>query len=137
MKLVAKILGILLLTLGVAHAQGASVSVELNKLEPREGACRAYLVFENATDIAFQTLKLDLVLFDADGVVAKRLAVEAAPLAAGKTSLSVFDMAGVDCGQAGRLLLNGVTACADAGGEREGCLDMLAPSARGEVSFIK
>jgi len=35
-------------------------------------ACRAYLVLENGTESAFKTLKLDLVMFDTDGVGADR-----------------------------------------------------------------
>lgn len=121
---------------GSAQARQA-VSVELNKLEPNGGACRAYLVLENLTESAFETLKLDLVLFDSDGVVARRLAVETAPLPAGKTSLKVFDIAGLECPALGRVLLNDVMSCADAGGTRDGCLDLLVPAGRGELEFVK
>jgi len=119
-----------------ALAQQA-VSVELNKLEPNGDACRAYLVLENRSERAFETLKLDLVLFDADGVVARRLAVETAPLPAGKISLKVFDIAGLNCPSLGRVLLNDVLSCADAGGALDGCLDLLAPAGRGDLEFVK
>jgi len=120
-----------------ALAAQDGVSVELNKLEPNGAACRAYLVLENGTESAFETLKLDLVMFDADGVVAKRLAVETAPLPADKTSLKVFDMEGLACEAVGRVLLNDVMACADAAGARDDCLGLVAPAARGPVEFIK
>jgi hypothetical protein len=120
-----------------ALAADPSVSVELNKLEPHGGACRAYLVLESHAGTALESLKLDLVMFDGDGVVARRLAVEAAPLPAGKTSLKVFDVAGQPCDGIGRILLNDVLACRDAGGVRKDCLDLVAPSARGSVPFIK
>src|SRR3546814_3969131 len=82
-------------TAGPALAQaagGETVSIELNKLEPQESACRAYLVVKNTGEQAFDSLKLDLVMFDRGGVVAKRLAVQAGPLPVGKTSLKVFDV---------------------------------------------
>jgi len=120
-----------------ALAAEDGVSVELNKLEPSGEACRAYLVLENGAGSAFETLKLDLVMFDTDGVVAKRLAVETAPLPAEKTSLKVFDMEGLACETVGRVLLNDVMACADASGPREDCLGLVAPAARGPVEFIK
>ena len=120
-----------------AFAADAQVSVELNKLEPSGDACRAYLVLENGTDRAFETLKLDLVMFDMDGIDAKRLAVETAPLPAGKTSLKVFDIEGLACERLGRLLLNDVLACADASGVQEGCQALVSPSARGATEFIK
>lgn len=48
-----------------------SIGVELNKLEGVGGSCRAYFVFANGTDRADEALKLDLVIFDRDGVIAK------------------------------------------------------------------
>jgi len=120
-----------------ALAADGAVTVELNKLEPNGEACRAYLVLENGAARAFETLRLDLVMFDADGVVARRLGVEAAPLPAGKTSLKVFDLDGLSCGQVGRVLLNDVLACADASGARGDCLSLVSVSSRGPVEFIK
>ena len=118
-------------------AEGKAVTVELNKLEPNGQACRAYVVLSNGAGVAYDSLKLDLVLFDVDGVVAKRLAVETAPLAAGKTSLKVFDIDALPCAGIGRVLLNDVLACAAGGGARADCLADLAPTTRGPVPFIK
>lgn len=116
-------------------ADARAVDIELNKLEANGEACRAYLVVKNASPQAFDSLKLDLVMFDTDGVVARRLAVEAAPLPPGKTSLKVFDIAGYACDGIGSVLLNDVLACAPAvAGD---CLGLVAASARGEVPFIK
>ena len=120
-----------------AQAADSTVAIELNKLEPKNGACRAYFVLENHSGIAFKTLKLDLVMFDADGIVNKRLAAELGPLPLGKTSLKVFDMDDLSCTELGRLLLNDVTACADDSGSRDDCLTVLSASTRAAVSFIK
>jgi hypothetical protein len=119
------------------HAAEPAVSIELNKLDPNGGSCRAYLVLKNEARTAFQSLKLDIVMFDGDGIVAKRLAVETAPLPVGKTSLKVFDIAGQPCTGIGRILLNDILACKDAEGQREDCLGVVRPSARGDVPFIK
>ncbi len=120
-----------------AQAADRNLSIELNKLEPHGSACRAYLVLENKTGARFKTLKLDLVMFDTGGIIAKRLAVEAAPLPVGKTSLKVFDIGGLPCEVVGRVLLNDVMACADASGERDDCLDLVVPASRGPVDLIK
>lgn len=120
-----------------AQAADSTVAIELNKLEPKNGACRAYFVLENRSGIAFRTLKLDLVMFDADGIVNKRLAAELGPLPLGKTSLKVFDMDDLSCANVGRVLLNDVTACADDSGSRDDCLTVLSASTRAAVSFIK
>lgn len=136
MKL-ATVLLLLIALSAPAAAADSPLKIDLNKLEPNGEACRAYLVLENGTDSAFSALKLDLVMFDTDGVVAKRLAVETAPLPAGKTSLKVFDMSDLPCEQVGRLLLNTVMTCADASGTRDNCLGLISTSARGTIPFIK
>ena len=123
-------------------AAGGRIAIELNKLEPHGEACRAYLVVKNQTGRAFDSLQLDLVMFDGGGVVAKRLAVQAAPLPEGKTSLKAFDIEGHDCAGIGSILLNDVLACTPApesqsGEDASGCLALVAASARGEVPFIK
>ena len=120
-----------------AQAADSDVSVELNKLEQIDGACRAYFVLENRSGIAFDTLKLDLVMFDSDRIVTRRLAAEVGPLRPGKTSLKVFDMQDLLCAELGRLLLNDVTACADDSGRRDDCLEVLSTSTRGTVPFIQ
>lgn len=125
---------------GPSRAQapgGEIVSIELNKLEPQGEACRAYLVVKNSGEQGFDSLKLDLVMFDRAGVVAKRLAVQAAPLPAGKTSLKVFDVEGHGCEDIGSILLNDVMDCAPAPETGAGCLARIAVSARGEVTFVK
>ena len=113
------------------------IRIELNKLEPADNACRAYLLFENRSGATFESLKLDLVLFDGEGVVARRLAVEAAPLPEGKTSLKVFKISELPCGEIGRLLLNRFTSCSDTAGQRDDCLALASTAARGSVAFIK
>lgn len=123
----------------VAHAQSGAqdVTLELNKLEPQANACRAYLVLQNGTESAFSSLRLDLVAFDTDGIVAKRLAVEAAPLPPSKTSLKLFDMSDLSCDGIGHFLLNSVLACADQSGERTDCLDLVGVSAKPGLRLIK
>lgn len=127
----------LLAATGPARTEPAPLGLELNKLEPMDNACRAYLVLHNPSDDGFASLKLDLVMFDADGVVARRLAVEGGPLPAGKTSLKVFDVADIACARIGRILLNDVLACSGASGPYDNCLARIEPTARGAVPFIK
>jgi len=128
----------LLAGLGAAAlAADGGVRVELNRLEPRGDACRAHLLLESATTRAFESLRLELVLFDEDGVVTRRVAVETAPLPAGKTSLEAFDIDGLACAAVGRVLLNDVLACADAEGPVRDCLSRLEVAAREGLVFIK
>jgi hypothetical protein len=121
---------------GAAIAEEARTAIELNKLEQVEGACRAFLVIENGMGAGFETLALDLVVFDADGVIAERLAVDLAPLAAGKTSVKAFDIAGLACADAGRFLMNGVLDCRNAGDAGDACAGPIVPRGRGDLDFI-
>ena len=141
MRFSTMIAGLFLIIAAVpaAYAQSGAkeVQVELNKLEPQANACRAYLVLQNGTESEFSSLRLDLVAFDTDGIVAKRLAVEAAPLPPGKTSLKLFDMSDLSCDGIGHLLLNSVLACGDQNGERSDCLDLVNVSAKPGLGLIK
>ena len=50
--------------------------LELNALETAEGRCRASFVIENKGDTAFESLRLELALFNRTGIVQRRLATE-------------------------------------------------------------
>lgn len=131
----AAALGLFALT---SASHGAdTLRIELNKLEPMDTACRAYLLFENQTATDFQSLKLDLMMFDPEGIISRRLVVEGAPLPAGKTSVKLFDIDGVNCDAVSRVLLNGVLSCSDAQGEREGCLQLIQTATRSSAELFK
>lgn len=113
------------------------MKIELNKLESVEGACRAYMVFENNASSAYDSLKLDLVMFDPNGVINKRLAVEGGPLPAGKTSVKLFDIKGVSCADVDRVLLNDVLSCQGPAGDIDGCLEGIDTTSRHSAVFFK
>lgn len=121
-----------------APVQGQQgLKIELNKLESVDDACRAYVVFENHSGDAYESLTLDLVMFDSTGIINKRLAVEGAPLPLGKTSVKLFDIRDVSCEQVGRILLNDVLSCRTSAGERADCLADIVTTSRNAVSFFK
>ena len=127
------VLGVSLAWLGTGAANAAPVSVELNKLESDSGACQAYMVTDNGHDQSLESLKLDLVMFDAEGIISKRLAVELGPLPANKTRVKVFRIEGTGCGEINRILLNGVTSCGGAGD----CRGLVAVGSRSDVAFVE
>lgn len=132
----AVVLGMLSVLAAPARAAG-DIGLELNKLEPLAGACRVYLVLTNKAETPFRDLKLDLVIFDTGGIVARRVAVQGGPLPAGKTLLKVFDVDGVQCAKIGRFLLNGVMSCESLDGPRKDCAAMIDASSRASVELIK
>lgn len=116
-------------------AASADVEIELNKLEQVEDACRVYMVFRTLGGVPLTRATLDLVLFDTDGVILKRLAYEAGPLESEKTVVKLFDSTQTDCARVGEVLLNAVTACETPEGTTENCIARMATSSRAEASF--
>ncbi|SNB64775.1 hypothetical protein SAMN07250955_104138 [Arboricoccus pini] len=121
---------------------GGKVTIELNKLEPVDQACRIYLLLRNDTDVDFTALQLELVSFGADGVINQRVAVDLAPLQPKKTLVKLFDVQSTACDSVTRLLLNDTLRCEGSQGgaapaEIKECLAFLAPSSKGKVEFWK
>jgi hypothetical protein len=133
----ALLLAALAATVCTAIAGTTSLHIELNRLEERDDGCRVHLVLENGSSRAYSSYRLDLVIFATDGVIARRLALEAAPLRANKTVVKEFELAGFDCGRVGRVLLNDVPACASDAGELDDCVASTRVSSRASASFVK
>jgi hypothetical protein len=118
-------------------SSGDGVSVELNKLEKSEKGCRAYLVVVNPTSTSYDAYKLDLVLFQTDGVVGRRLALDLAPVRPDKKSLKLFDLEGTECDQIGSFLINDVIECRAATGQVNDCLARLKVKSLTKAQFSK
>lgn len=120
-----------------AYAQGTSLSVELNKLEPQGTGCRAFIVVQNDTATQFQTVKLDLVLFQQDGVIGRRVAIDLAPIKAQKRSVKLFDLADMPCEKIGSFLINDVVECKAETGPLDDCLAGLTVKSLTSVQLSK
>jgi hypothetical protein len=120
-----------------ASAADGKIGVELNKVEDQSGGCRLYFVLDNATPSAFEVYKLDLVMFGTDGVIARRLAVEVGPLRPAKTSVKLFDVAGLPCAGIGTALVNDVLSCKVGADERPNCIDLIQVASRAKITLTK
>lgn len=120
---------------GQAVGEEATVSLELNKLEAMEKACRVYLLLRNEGG-GYQSFKLDLVLFGTDGVIARRLTAEVGPLPSQKRIVKLFDIDGLACAGIGSVLVNDVLDCRPAN-ETSTCLTRLQLSSRADVEIMK
>lgn len=126
-----------LLGFGSAKAQEDSIAIELNKLEPQGNQCRAYFVIQNKSSSTFSEFKLDLVLFQPDGVIGRRFAVELAPLKANKRTVKLFDLEGTACDQVGSFLINDVMECKAESGPVDDCLQNITASTLTNVQLTK
>jgi hypothetical protein len=111
------------------------IRLELNVLESADGRCRVSFVIENKSQAALESLKLELAVFNRDGIVQRRLATELGPVRGAKTVVKAFLVDGT-CDELGSILVNEVTACAP--GDANACLDRLSLSSKVEkVRFYK
>ena len=117
-------------------AADPSIHIELNAAESMpQSHCRLTFVVENSAPSAIDNFKLDLAVFDREGTIQRRMAVEMGPVRATKTIVRTFNVE-TDCGQIGSILLNDVTTCAP--GEPASCLDRLTLSSRSStIRFFK
>ena len=118
-------------------ADAAALGVELNKLETFDKGCRAYVVINNTSDTAFQSVKLDLVLFQPDGVIARRFAVDLAPLKASKRTVKLFDIEGLACDKISSVLVNEVMDCKADSGAIADCLSKMSLSSVAAAPLTK
>ncbi len=109
------------------------LTLELNRLENQPRGCRIYLVFGNNHSAPIETLRLDLVLFGRDGVIQRRLAVDAGPLRADRRTVKLFDVTDTNCDGIGSILVNDIPQCS-AGAD---CLSQLAVSSRADIPLNK
>jgi hypothetical protein len=110
----------------LAAAADQNIRVELNSLDGTETQCRMTFVIENKS-AALDSLKLDLVVFNTESIVYRRILTELGPVRSGRTMVKTFAIE-TKCAQVGAVLVNDVSACAP--GEPNACLDGLALSSR-------
>jgi hypothetical protein len=119
------------------RAEAGGLSIELNKLEPEEHGCRAYFVITNQSSTAYDVFKLDLVLFQTDGVIARRFAIDLGPVKQDKRSVKLFDIDAIPCEQVGSLLINDVLECKSEPGPTPDCLAEITSSSLTKAQLTK
>ncbi len=120
-----------------ALAQASGLSIELNKAEDFDGGCMASFVFQNNLGATLDRFNLDLFLFDAEGVIVRRLTIDMAPLPNGKTRVAQFHLHNGACAELSRILVNDIPQCRAETGEPVDCLAGLAVSSRSAISLTK
>lgn len=115
----------------------AAISLELNKLEPSDKGCRAYVVVSNPSATTYDAYKLDLVMFQKDGVIGRRFALDLAPLRPSKRSVKLFELDGTKCEDIGSFLVNDVMECRADGAAANDCLARMKVNSLTKVEISK
>jgi hypothetical protein len=113
------------------------ISLELNKLEPSDKGCRAYVVVNNRSATAYDAYKLDLVMFQSDGVIGRRFAVDLAPVRPSKRTVKLVELDGANCDNIGSFLVNDVMECRTSTGPADDCLGRLSVSSLTKTQISK
>ena len=124
-------------TATTASGSGDGITLELNKLEKSDKGCRAYVVVTNPTKTSYDAFKLDLVMFQKDGVVGRRFALELSPMRPEKRSVKLFDLDGARCEEIGSFLVNDVMDCRTSIGPATDCLARLKVKSLTKVEISK
>jgi hypothetical protein len=127
MRRVACALSLLSVLLPASVRGAEQIGLELNTAETADNRCRLTFVIENKAERAIDSIKLDLALFNPEGIIQRRMIIEMGPVRGQKTTVRTFLVEGA-CNQLGAILINEVTACAPP--EPGACLDGLALSSR-------
>ncbi|WP_420565305.1 hypothetical protein [Thalassobaculum sp.] len=120
-----------------ARADEARIGIELNKLEPAENACRSYIVVRNPAEQTYTAFNMEVLVFDTDGVIQNRIAMDLAPIRPNKTSVLIVNLAGIQCDRIGEVLVNSFLDC-ERGEERLGdCLTRVDLSSKTSARLFK
>jgi hypothetical protein len=112
------------------------IVLQLNKLEIGENACNTYVVVDNQTPHALKELKIDIYLFDKQGIVLQGVALQFTEVRAAGEMVVPFELAAVTCDEIGRVLLNKVLVCTDGSGASiDGCAGLLVASSLTGIPF--
>ena len=129
-------LALLVLAQPLAAAEG-ELLIELNKLEDTDQGCRSLFVFDNATGHELNRFQVDLILFDQEGVYAKQVLLDMAPLTEDKKVLASFLLPDQQCAAIGSILINGLPQCEDGAGTQLDCVKLLEVRTRTDTPLEK
>ncbi|MDA4846039.1 hypothetical protein [Hoeflea poritis] len=120
---------------GLAEDKATGLSLELNNLARSEAGCLATFMVRNGFEQPLEKVAFEIVLFNAQGLVDRLMVLDFSPLSTGKTRVRQFDLAGADCADISRVLINDAAACDAKALPATACLDNLKTTARPEVEF--
>jgi hypothetical protein len=134
---IAAVAMILTLWANAAAADEQNLQIELNKTEDSGGGCLASFVVENKLGHTLDRFSLDLFVFDKEGIIARQVLLDMAPLRKSKTTVANFALVQVSCDSIGKVLVNDIPSCRSEDGSLLDCLTDLKVSSRNRIELTK
>ena len=122
---------------GAVAAQEKSLDIELNKVVDSGGGCLASFIVQNKLGHTLDRFSLDLFIFDTDGIIARQVLLDMAPLRKAKTTVANFSLIQVSCENIGKILVNNIPSCRSEDGSLLDCLADLKVSSRNRIELTK
>lgn len=121
-----------------ARENDPPLTVELNKFEAGEdGGCRAFFLFRNGGEVTYDGFEMSLAILDAQGVIDRLLTIDAAPVPAGRTTLKLFEIPEIACGEISEVLLHDMTACNAQNDGPADCFGLMDLVSRTSARFVE
>lgn len=121
-----------------ASAQSGPLSVELNKFEPGEpNGCQAYFLFRNETGKSFEGFEMSLAILDTNGVIDRLLSIDAAPLPVQRTTLKLFAIPDIACGDISEIVLHDMPVCKPQNEDNTDCFEFLELGSKTDALLVK
>jgi hypothetical protein len=135
---VAIAMGVSLITAPPVFSEQGSLSVELNKFESGEtGGCRAFFLFRNQTGKSFEGFEMSLAILDSGGVIDRLLSIDASPLPVQRTTLKLFEIPEIACGEISEILLHDLTTCKPQNEDEMDCFAILTLGSKTTAALVK
>ncbi|MFT6675183.1 MAG: hypothetical protein ACJAVM_001372 [Sulfitobacter sp.] len=121
-----------------APAEEGKLTVELNKFEADEsGGCQAFFLFRNETGKSFEGFEMSLAILDGAGVIDRLLSIDAAPLPIQRTTLKLFAIPDISCGNISEILLHDISICKPQNEAETDCFAFLELNSKTSTTLVK
>jgi len=121
-----------------AQAETGKLQVELNKVEEIDGGgCRAFFLFRNQTGKSFAGFEMSLAILDGQGVIDRLLSIDASPLPVQRTTLKLFEIPEISCGNISEILLHDMTSCQPQNEDQMDCFPILDLGSKTSTQLVK
>lgn len=119
-------------------AETGKLIVELNKFEENKaGGCRAFFLFRNQTKLTFEGFEMSLAILNTGGIIDRLLSIDAAPISAARTTLKLFEIPEIDCGDISEILLHELASCKPQNADELDCFPLLDLISRTPAKLVK